>query len=200
MAVRQIINNKFQRLVADTFPVSDVKKGVEAMAVKAIDVMRERTNQGYDVNGKRFAKYSKSYEKYKKKYIRSGSKVSEFGASKMPSHIRLSGALFSAMTYDIIQYYQDFAKKGEQISTSFRMRIKPAEEKKVAWLLAETGAVRTRKGKKTYKKASRDFFGLSDAPSRASKERDAVIGAFIRAMKFQVGGSQKNMTVKTLGK
>ena len=170
------------------------------MAEKALDVMRERTNQGYDVKGKRFAKYIKSYEKYKKKYIRSGAKVSEYGANKLPSHIRLSGALFKALTYDIIQYYQDFAKKGEKISTSFRLKVKPSEEKKIFWLLAETGAVRTKKGKKTYKKASRDFFGLSDAPSRASKERDAVVGAFIRAMKFQVGGSQKNMTVKTLGK
>lgn len=190
---RQIITNQFKSLVKERFATSKVEKAVNAMANEAINVIIERTNQGIDVNGKKFAKLTNKYQKYKKKYISSGAKVSKFGATKIPNHIRLSGALLASLTYDVIQYAQFTMPK---ISTAFRLRVKPNQEKKIEWLASETGAVRTRKGKKTYKKASRQFFGLSTAPNRIAKEQDRVIGAFVTSMQNQAGGSRKDMIIK----
>lgn len=192
-AIKQIITMKYENLVKELFPVATVQNGVNAMAKTAIEVMRNRTNQGIDVNGKRFAPLTDRYKKYKAKYIKKGRKVNEFGATKLPNHIRLSGALFGAMKTQVIQYAQFNNLK---LDTAFRLYIDSSQAKKVEGLLSDTGAVRTKTGKKTYKKASRNFFGIASIGTRADAEKDKIIGAFIKSLKYKVGGSRKNFTIK----
>ena len=192
-AIKQIITMKYENLVKELFPVATVQAGVNAMAKTAIEVMRDRTNKGYDVNGKRFAPLSQSYQYYKKRYIKKGKKVNEFAATKLPNHIRLSGALFGAMKTQVIQYAQFNNLK---LDTAFRLYVDSSQSKKVKNLLSDTGVVRTRKGKKTYKKAVRNFFGIGTVGNRAEMEKDKIIGAFIKSLKYKVGGSRKNFTIK----
>lgn len=189
--VKQQINTQFMNDVQKAFPVAKVQKAVEKMADEAISIMRERCNQGIDVNGKRFAPYSKAYAKYKKKYIKSGTKVNEFGATRMPNHIRLSGALFGAMKRQIIAYAQNF-NKNDKISTSFRLYIDGSQEKKVKGLLATTG----RNKYKSYSKKARQFFGIATQGSRAVPEQNRLINKFQSEMGFKVSGSRNNMIFK----
>lgn len=188
MNLQQIISNSFENMLNKEFSSSKVKKAVQAMADDSIAIMRERTMKGIDANGKRFAKFSKSYLKRKPYLIRKGAKVNEFAAKGMPSHIRLSGALFGAMKNQLIQYAQFSENK---INSSYRLYIDASQDKKVQGLLSDTGVVRTKKGKKTYKKAVRDFFGI-----KSDLEKSRLIQTFIKAMDYQVSGSRNNMKIK----
>ena len=192
-AIKQIITMKYENLVKELFPVATVQAGVNAMAKTAIEVMRDRTIKGYDVNGKRFAPLTQAYQYYKKRYIKKGRKLNEFAATKLPNHIRLSGALFGAMKTQVIQYAQFNNLK---LDTAFRLYVDSSQSKKVKNLLSDTGVVKTRKGKKTYKKAVRNFFGIGTVGNRAEMEKDKIIGAFIKSLKYKVGGSRKNFTIK----
>lgn len=189
--VRQQINTQFVNDLNKAFPVAKVQKAVDAMANDAIKIMQERCNSGIDVNGKRFAKFTKSYMKAKLKYVKNGKKVNEFAAKKLPNHLRLSGALFGAMKSQVIAYAQNFGKN-DKISTSFRLYIDSSQEQKVKGLLSTTG----RNKFKSYKKASRQFFGIAETGNRAVTEQNRLLNTFINAMNFKVSGSRNNMIIK----
>lgn len=185
---QQIISNSFENMLKKEFGSSKVKNAVQKMADDSIAIMRERTMKGIDANGKRFAKFTKSYLKQKPRLIRKGVGINEFSAKGMPSHIRLSGALFGAMKNQVIQYAQ-FSQ--DKINSSYKVYIDATQDKKMQGLLSSTGYVRTKKGKKSYKKAVREFFGI-----KSDLEKSRLIQTFIKAMNYQVSGSRTNMKIK----
>lgn len=186
-SVSQIISAEFMNEVKSKFSVQRVQVATQKMADEAIKIMQERCNEGIDVNGKRFAKFTKGYTKAKKSYIKRGRKVNEFAAKKLPNHIRLSGALFGSMKNQIIQYAQFSNLK---INSAFRLYIDKSQEKKVQGLLSDTGYVRTNKGKKSYKKAVRNFFGIAQSGTRSVKERNRLFQIFAKALNFSVTGNK----------
>ena len=192
-SVSQIISSEFENFLKKKFPTQRVQVATQKMADEAVTIMRERCNEGIDVNGKRFAKLTARYQKYKKKFIKQGKGVNEYAAKKLPNHIRLSGVLFGSMKTQLIQYAQFNEKK---INSTFRLYIDKSQEKKVQGLLSETGAVRTKSGKKTYKKAARRFFGIATSGTREKKEQNRLINAFMKAMGFNVGGSIDKIKIK----
>jgi hypothetical protein len=186
-SVQQYITTEFMNQLKRKFSVQRVQVATQNMADEAIKIMRDRCNEGIDVNGKRFAPFTKGYIKYKKKYVKTGKKVNEFAAKKLPNHIRLSGALFGAMKNQIIQYAQFSALK---INSTFRLYIDKSQEKKVQGLLSDTGYVKTLAGKKSYKKAARKFFGIATGGTREKKERERLFNVFAKSLNFKVVGNK----------
>ena len=183
----QQISLAIKKEIQSKIPIPQIKKGVESAAQKAIEIIRNRTMRGIDVNGKRlpgkkfhYVLKSKQTGKitlvpsyFMKKSTGAGlaelkkDKVTtEFEALGSPSHGRLTGQLFSGMRYQITQN-ADFKDK---ISGSFRIYVESSQAKKLEWLASDTGATKlnTKRGRGVKGKGqTMGFFSDKNSPKRS---------------------------------
>ena len=183
-------------------------------AQKLIDIIRDRTSKGLDKNYKRMpakkfdykiGKYVKIPNYWKRKAtdlqsLLKGKSTTGFKANKYPNHGRLTGELFSDMSFLVTQ----FADFGNKISASFRIFVRERSAKKLEWLKSTTGATRW-KGvyggqfystksmkKRTYTKPSRDIWGLSDNATKRENELNQVRETFLKGL----GINPKSVMIK----
>lgn len=183
-------------------------------AQKLIDIIQDRTSKGLDKNYKRLpakkfdykiGKYTKVPNYWKRKAndlnsLLKGKETTGFKANKSPNHGRLTGQLFSDMSFLVTQ----FADFGGKISASFRIFVRERSAKKLQWLRSTTGATRWKgvyKGqffsskdtpKKIYTKPSRDIWGLSDNATKRESELAIVRETFLKGL----GINPKSVEIK----
>jgi len=136
------------------------------LAKESVDIMRERTSDGKDVDGRKFGGYNRSYNK--KKAIKTVKGKTPYAAKKQGDFLRLSGKLFSDMSAKVIAVDQDLTS----IRIKWLMYIKPRSVKKALGLQQNTGYTRSRK---TYSKKSWRFFGLSTGGSQRREEERRLL-------------------------
>ena len=138
------------------------------LAKESVDIMRERTSDGKDVDGRKFGGYNDGYPKAKKKAIQKAKGKTPYAAKKSGDFLRLSGKLFSDMSAKVIAVDQDLTS----IRIKWLMYIKPRSVKKALGLQQNTGYTRSRK---TYSKKSWRFFGLSTGGSQRREEERRLL-------------------------
>lgn len=179
-SVQQDLNAKFQAALGQRFGTDNVNKGLDAMGKEAVQIMRNRTLAGLDVNGKPFDKYTAKYETWKTRYIRGkikwgirGGKPKPVGlayrAKRMPDFMRLSGELFDDMTYSITKQTRFV---GNSIAMKFRLFIKSRSAGKAEGLMKK-----------------REFFGIAMSGGLKLKEHNLLFLAFKRGAKIKGTGT-----------
>jgi len=189
--VELIINKGIDKVITR----SKLITATNAAANEAINIIRERANQGIDLNGKRFPKlsekepfqYSYGFQKRTNlsKLLR-GKRTTAFQAVKAPNHMRLTGQMFSAMKFAL----SGVKMSAREIIGSFLLTLKSDQTKKIKWLAATTGATRGwgGRGKKTvYSKPSRVWFGICTSAARRKKELDRIKKVFLSKLGLSTG-------------
>lgn len=171
------------------FSLQKINSALKKTAQSAVDIIVDRTNNNVDIDGKNFAQFTKGYERYKKWYIRRGKKVNAFSAKRMPNNLRLSGELMGSINYKNLTVNANTDK----IQIGFNIYIPENQRKKVEGLMSSTG--KTRNGK-SYRKAKREFFGLSRNPTTAVIEKNKIVANFCKFMGYTVSGAGKDLTIK----
>lgn len=171
--VSQDLTAKFVAALGQRFGYETVNKGAKAMGATAVELIKVRTNNGIDIDGKPFDKYTPKYAKYKAKYI-SGKVKKKAGSSKWAARgvydfMRLSGDLF-----DDIAYKTENSTKfvGSKLNINFSVYIKSRSAPKAHGLMKK-----------------RKFFGIALSGIQKFKEEKALINAFKVATKLQGFGS-----------
>ena len=166
----EIILRKKLLKVITTTKLQDTFKKVGALIV---EIMRDRTDDGFDIYGSKFGGYNRSYRKaYALKYA--GGKfgtttyVGNSSVSGGRTPLRLTGHLFSAMDYEVIQ----IQNSGTFIKAKIKVFVNDkSQEGKVEGLLSTTGTARNGQ---TYAKKAWKFLGLSVSGSRVQRERNEI--------------------------
>lgn len=177
--VSQDLTAKFTATLQKKFGEQATRKGVEAMGATAVELIKVRTNNGIDVDGKPFTPYSKDkkgvprYENYKRRYI-SGKVKKKAGSSKWAARsvndfMRLSGDLFDDIDYKVTKFSQP---RIGLFTMNFKLYIKPRSAPKAHGLIKK-----------------RKFFGIATSGIQKFKEQNALINAFKRATKLQGFGT-----------
>lgn len=165
-----------QKEFAGLFTTSVLKKTGDKMAAEILRLMWERTDSGYDINGRRWRRHkAKNYDKIKRKY----------GKRADANWIDLTGDLKRSLN---VKY------KGSDVTTKtvtlkFAYEIPPDQLPKVEGLLSTTGYDRNREA---YTKVDWQFLGLSKTGVWKSKE-DRAIANIIRQ---QIGTARSKFTKK----
>lgn len=177
--VSQDLTAKFLAVLGQRFGYETVNKGAKAMGATAVELIKVRTNNGIDINGKAFERYAKDkkgvsrYEQYKHKYINGKVKKkagsSRWAARAVYDFMRLSGDLF-----DDIAYKTESPTKfvGSKLNINFSVYIKQRSAPKAHGLMKK-----------------RKFFGIATSGIQKFKEEKALINAFKAATKLQGFGS-----------
>lgn len=170
---QQDIVGKFTAVLQKKFGEQATRKGVEAMGATAVELIKVRTNNGIDIDGKPFDKYTPKYAKYKAKYV-SGKVKKKAGSSKWAARsvndfMRLSGDLFDDIDYNVTKFSQP---RVGTFSMKFQIYIKPRSRPKAEGLMKK-----------------RKFFGIALSGIQRFKEEKALINAFKVATKLQGFGS-----------
>jgi hypothetical protein len=176
---KEQISFQVDKAIEKQISKSKLQAATAAAGMEAIRIIRERTGQGINLEGRRMPKLTRSYRKQKQKYIRSGiprryGDTTEYEAKNLPNHIRLTGQMFSDLDYQVTQA-ADYTNKA---AISFRIYVRSRSAEKVGWLAAKRG----RNKYKSYRKASRTFFGISTRPDRREKETERILEAFLKAL------------------
>lgn len=149
-----------------------------------VEIMRKRTDEGYDIFGRKFGGYNKSYNKQKAlSYAAKKYGTTQFmGNSRTP--LRLTGRLFSSMKAKLLSVNMS----GNLMTAKFSIFIDdPTQERKVIGLMSETGTARNHKN---YSKKAWSFLGISVAGSRKAQEETLIRNTLIKSLKAQ-------LTIKT---
>lgn len=151
-----------------------VNKGTKAMAQKSITIIQQRTAKGLDIDGKPFDKYTTAWETRKRALLAGktakGKKTKKIAgglfwkATKYPDFLRLTGALFDDMAFEL-KPQSKFV--GKNLTMKWRIYIKDRSAAKAHGL-----------------ERKRKFFGINLA-----KEKAAIIAAFKAATRLKGSGS-----------
>jgi hypothetical protein len=175
MSVKQQITAQFTDALDKAVSVATLKKAADKMGKEAVEIMRERTGRNLDVNYNSFKEYSKKYAAFKKRYIAGGGGAktrrnigaqTKYKAKKVNDKMRLSGKLFSDMTYTVTQN----AKFSTKFSLSFRLFIAQRSAKKAEGLI-----------KRGYR-----FFGISSSGSKGRQEQERLFAAANKIIKAEL--------------
>ncbi|MEO5929747.1 MAG: hypothetical protein ABIR47_07435 [Candidatus Kapaibacterium sp.] len=147
------------------FPPDVLQRIGRVMAARAIDLCRERTNRGIDVNGKAFDRYSEKYDVRKRKILSGKARLSSgrrtaFAATEMPNFMRLSGQMFASMRVVTV----NVTRSGGELNITFIIGFKDPKYAERAKFNAEKG---------------RDFVGLArpgTQPGQAERRELLAIG------------------------
>jgi len=176
---KQTISGIIYTTLMKRFSSSRIKTALNVAAKETINIIRERTQAGIDVDGKRLPALSPKYLAWKKKYVsgrlkgRKGGapklghlgETTEWQATKTPAHIRLTGKTFSDMSYKLLRY----APVGQGSSSiTYQIYILKRSARKIAWLADM--------------KKARKFWGLSKNAIRREKEKARIAAAFAKAL------------------
>jgi hypothetical protein len=133
-----------------------------------VNIMRERTESGYDIYGRKFGGYNKSYNKaYALKYAAAKYGTTQYKGD-LNTPLRLTGRLFSSMNYKVL----NSSISGNRLSMRIRIFIDdPTQQGKVEGLLSDTGTARNGR---TYSKKEWAFLGLSVTGGRVSQEKQRI--------------------------
>lgn len=179
-SLKQSIRSQAEQAFVERLSRTKFRQAAEAVADEAIKIILERTSDGVDVDGRRFPKYSKGYEKFKsgaaarnKMNARGKSRRSLRGAAvKLPNWMRLSGNMLSAL------YAKNprLSRRGNQLFIEFDLTFTNAEDGEIASYHNDTGAGRSR--------VKRRFLGLSrKGSSRYNQEQLRIQDALFKALK-----------------
>lgn len=155
MADTKQISVIYNNVKDQVFPADVLRSVGRAMAARAIDLCRERTNRGIDINGKGFDRYSESYTVQKAKILSGKAKLSSgrrtaFAATQMPNYMRLSGQMFAAMRVVSVSV----TRSGGELNITFILGFKDDRMAERARFNAERGC---------------DFFGLARPGTQAGQ-------------------------------
>ena len=147
-----------------------VNKGLVAMAKKTITIIQQRTARGLDINGKPFEKHVPAWEKRKRALLSGKGKTKKIGgglfwkATKYPDFLRLTGALFDDMAYEV-KPSNKFV--GRDLKMTWKIYIKDRSAAKAHGLSKK-----------------RKFFGV-----QLAKEKNQIINEFKRVTRLKGTGS-----------
>lgn len=112
-----ILSSRINKTIAEQYSITQLKNAFTRASIELVEVMRDRTSAGIDVNSKRLKGYKRSYREFKKRYIdgkvkyrtrkktvkrstalryRDLQDTTRFKARKLPNHGRLTGKTFSS--------------------------------------------------------------------------------------------------------
>lgn len=165
-----ILRKKFLQVVKSTKLEATFKK----VGALIVEIMRDRTNDGFDIYGSKFGGYNRSYRKeYALKYA--GGKfgtttyVGNSSVSGGRTPLRLTGHLFSAMDFKIVNIDNSNPRF---IKAKIKVFVNDKEQQdKVTGLQSTTGTARNGQ---TYAKKAWKFLGLSVSGSRVQRERNEI--------------------------
>ena len=160
--VLMVLNKKFLAMANKTV----LSRMASRLAKESVDIMRERTADGIDVDGRKFGGYNRSYNK--KKLMKKLTGKTPYAAKKQGDFLRLSGKLFSDMSAKVISVEQDLTS----IKIKWLMYIKPRSVKKALGLQQSTGYTRSRT---QYSKKAWRFFGLATGGSQRREEERRLL-------------------------
>lgn len=175
--VKQQIRSEAERAFVQTLSRTKFRKAAEAVAEETLKIIFERTAQGVDVDGRRFQKYSKNYERLKGGFIKAAKKVTRGKsrrntAVKLPNWMRLTGQMLSSLTTRNAR----LSRRGNQLFVEFDLTFTNAESGEIASYHNEQGAGRSR--------VRRRFLGLSrKGSSRYNQEQIRLQDALFKALK-----------------
>ena len=181
MSVQQQITAQFTDALNKQFTTAKLAKAADAMGKEAVEIMRERTDRRVDVNYSAFKDYKPRYKQFKARYIAGKvssktkahyGKKTKYAAKSVDDKMRLTGQLFSDMSYSVNQA----AKFGEKFSFSFRLFIAQRSAKKAQGLL--------RRGY--------NFFGVSNSGSNGQREQARIFAAANKVL----NADMKNNTIR----
>ncbi len=143
------------------FPKTAMNKASAALAKKSVEIMQERTTDGYDIYGRRFGNYTSAYAKIKRKITRK------------KSYLYVTGKLFRSMKARV----RSKSQTNRMITLNWDMFISGSKQKLIAEGLQRTTG---RNQYSSYSKKSWNFFGLSVRGSRVAKERNELKNTFAK--------------------
>lgn len=175
----QQIKATFSKRFKDKVNTTSLNRAANMMGAKAIQLNRERLSMGLDTNGRRIRKLSRSYSKFKRNYIlnRLSAKAlrridtsTDFKAKGVPNYGRLTGQLFSDMSFSV-------TRAGAAFKQGIILEVRYYILKRSAWKIAALA------------KMKRLYFGLAKAQSnRGKKERKEIKEVVHKAFGFDAGG------------
>jgi hypothetical protein len=169
-----------KKIMNQIFSQSTLRVAFEGVAKKAIDIMRKRISDGYDIYGRHFGGYNRSYNKARAMRRLQGK--TEYAATSVKDYLRLSGELFSDMKFQV----KGINQSSTSILGEIRLYIAPRSQQKAMGLMSETGVARNHR---TYSKKSWDFLGLSVSGPRVASERKQLEEVFMKIL-------SKNLSIK----
>jgi hypothetical protein len=119
------IKRSFDTKLKEKLKPSVLNSIARKVALKELELIRERTMAGLDVNGKRFTAYTPKYRETKRAYIssrRKGKPKTEWAAKKIEDFMRFSGRTFSDMTVKGIKVGQVKGEIRLQYDLGFRSK------------------------------------------------------------------------------
>lgn len=178
-----------ERFNRDIDPIKK-RNAVDEAAKETIRVIRERTLDGIDLNGRKFAKLKKEYrarkasKKRREKMIaralkQFGGRSTRYKAKGVPDFMRLTGQLLNDISYIVTDVHQNVKN---EIQYKYNVFIKKRSARKAKWLASTKGANKY----KSYRKASRKFFGLSTKVNYRYKEDKRIKGVFLKELGYQI--------------
>lgn len=167
--IELVLRKKFLTEILSDASLRKIGKELEVALLK---IQRDRTDDGYDIYGRKFGGYNKSYNKAKAfVYASKRYGTAEFSGSPSTTGkrtpLRLTGQLFSGM----IVKFLGVDKQGTKVIFKFKFTVKDDQLKKAEGLQSETGT--TRSGS-TYSKKSWMFMGLSVSGSNVQQESNII--------------------------
>ncbi len=176
-SLKQSIRSQAEQAFVERLSRTKFNKAAEAVADEAIKIILERTSDGVDVDGRRFPKYSKGYEKLKGGFVKAAKKIARGKsrrnlATKLPNWMRLTGQMLSSMTTRNAR----ISRRGGQLFIEFDITFANKESGEIASYHNDTGAGRSR--------VKRRFLGLSrKGSSRYNQEQIRIQDALFKALK-----------------
>jgi hypothetical protein len=171
--------------VKDRFPRQRIQQATRLVAAIALQEVKDRTNEGIDIDGRPFPKYSKRYPKVKNDFIngrrgkRRGTardRKTQYAAKNVDDRMRLSGRMFSDMYIRLVRGQNDNGFLGG----TFQMDFKSDRSRKIAGYNIKRGY---------------NFWGLSRPSSARGRLLVAKMkSAFKGALGFRGGG---NLSIDT---
>jgi hypothetical protein len=177
-SLKQNIRSQAEQAFVERLSRTKFRQAAEAVADEAIKIILERTSDGVDVDGRRFTKYSKGYEKLKGDFVKSKAAKrflrgrTRFAAKGLPNWMRATGQMLSSMT----TRNERISRRGNQLLIEFDITFASKENGEIASYHNETGAGKSR--------VKRRFLGLSrKGSSRYNQEQLRIQDALFKALK-----------------
>jgi hypothetical protein len=176
-SLKKEIRTQAEQAFVERLSRTKFRQAAEAVADETLKIIMQRTAQGVDVDGRRFPRYSKGYEKLKGGFVKAAKKVSRGKsrrnlATKLPNWMRLTGQMLSSMTTKNAR----LQRRGGQLLIEFDLTFTNAESGEIASYHNDTGAGKSR--------IKRRFLGLSRKGSaQYNQEQVRIQDALFKALK-----------------
>lgn len=156
----QVFEAKLRKDLANLITGNKLKRSAELMGEEAVKIIKQRTNEGIDIYGRKFGNYNQGYLAQKKR---------RYGSNR--GWLQASGDLFEDITYEVLKITQN--RNGASIK--IKVTVKERSYLKTIGLQDTTGTARN--GKKYSKKAWL-FLGLSQTGARVMSEQKRLVDIF----------------------